>query len=122
MATFTLQNKNTATYIKPLRHGSGKLIADMLLSELQDYTFETILFEDGTQLKDLTFNDVVAQSWAIQDKNIASFTLQSRGRTGLTWDEATFTWDEAQGTWDDPRDSFSFATKNPATFSLQTKN
>lgn len=56
-----------------------------------------------------------------QNKNVSSFTLQNRGRQGMTWDEATFTWDEAQGTWDDPRDTFSLLVKSPATFTLQTK-
>lgn len=122
MATFTLANKNTATYTKHLRHGSGKLIADLLVSELADYTFDTIVFEDGTQLKNLTFEDVVAQSWALDSKNISSFTLQNRSRSNMTWDEATFTWDEAQGTWDDPRDTWSIGTKNTATLTLETKN
>lgn len=122
MATFSLQSKNYATFLKFLRHGSGRLIEDMLMNELADYTFDDIVFEDGTQLKNLTFLDVVAQQWTNATKNVASFTLAVRGSSNMTWDRATFTWDEAQGTWDDPRDVFGLATKNLATLVLATKN
>ena len=78
MATFSLQSKNYATFLKFLRHGSGRLIEDMLMNELADYTFDDIVFEDGTQLKNLTFLDVVALQWTNATKNTATLVLATK--------------------------------------------
>ena len=67
------QSKNTATFKNILKHGNASLLQD-----LANFTFEDVVFADGTKLKDITFDQLVAQVWANVSKNSATFTNQSR--------------------------------------------
>lgn len=66
--SFTNQSKNTASYSNPaknsavfemyLRHGR-----DPRLLELENTTFNDVVFSDGTVLKDLTFAQLAQKIW-----------------------------------------------------------
>ncbi len=73
MATFTQQSKNTAVFKQILKHGNATL-----MSELANFTFEDVVFADGTKLKDITFADLVTQVWTQVSKNSATFTNQTK--------------------------------------------
>jgi hypothetical protein len=73
MATWTPINKNQATFVNFLRHAT-----EPTLAELASFTFESVVFQDGTQLKDVTFDELTEQVWNLQSKNPATFTNQSR--------------------------------------------
>ncbi|KKR69699.1 MAG: hypothetical protein UU10_C0007G0005 [Parcubacteria group bacterium GW2011_GWF1_40_6] len=64
MAVFTNQSKNSATFLNFLRHGKETVIND-----IANFTFNDVVFPDGTQLKDVTFNDLVEQVWANINKS-----------------------------------------------------
>lgn len=117
MATFTNQSKNNSTFKKFFRHGKEPRV-----EELADFVFTDVIFEDGTQLKDVTFAQLQDIIWANQSKNSSSFSLQEKSDVSITWDEAEFTWDEATGTWDYPRTVFVNQTKNTNNWNLQAKN
>ena len=73
MATFTNTSKNSSSFLNFLRHGR-----ESILNDLANFTFESVVFEDGTVLKDLTFNQLVEQVWANVSKNSSTFTNVSR--------------------------------------------
>ena len=73
MAVFTNQTKNTTTFENLLAHSKSTILNDM-----KDYTFESVVFDDGTQLKDVTFAQLVNQVWTLQSKNSTSYSLQSK--------------------------------------------
>lgn len=74
MATFINQSKNTtswsnvskntATFKNILKHGNANL-----LSDLANFTFEDVIFTDGTKLKDVSFADLTQQVWTNITKN-----------------------------------------------------
>lgn len=74
MATWTNNNKSSdPTFAKLLRHG-----VDITVGDIADKTFEDTIFEDEKVIKDLTFNELVAQVWANENKNPATFANQTR--------------------------------------------
>lgn len=73
MATFINESKNTATFTQLLKHGNASLLRD-----LANFTFEDVVFADGTKLKDITFADLITQVWAQVSKNSATFTNQTK--------------------------------------------
>lgn len=58
-ASYSGVSKNSTTFSKFLKHGK-----EPIMSELGDYTFESVVFEDGTQLKDITFEQLANIVWA----------------------------------------------------------
>ena len=66
MATFTNQSKNSSTFKNVLRRGT-----ETILNDISDFTFTDVIFADGTQLKDITFEELVAQVWANVAKSSA---------------------------------------------------
>jgi len=64
MATWTNQNKNSATFLNFLKHGK-----EPTLAELANFTFESVVFQDGTQLKNVTFAQLANQTWTLVNKN-----------------------------------------------------
>ena len=63
--SFSNVSKNTApTFLNYLRHGKEPLVG-----ELADYTFESIVFMDGTQLKDVTFEQLTDIVWTNVNKS-----------------------------------------------------
>ena len=73
MSHFTLQTKNITTFENLLAHSKSTI-----LNEMKDYTFESVVFSDGTQLKDVTFEQLVNQVWTLQSKNSTTYTNQSK--------------------------------------------
>lgn len=73
MATFTNQSKNSSTFLKLLRHGNDPRIVD-----LENTTFNDVVFSDGTILKDVTFAQLADQVWAKVTKNTSTFANISR--------------------------------------------
>lgn len=59
MATFVNQSRNVATFKGVIRHGTDPRILDM-----EDLTFEDVLFADGTLVKNATFAQLQNQVWA----------------------------------------------------------
>lgn len=66
MATWTNTTKSVSVFQNFLRHGSSTI-----LNDIKDFTFESVVFPDGTQLKDIKFSDLVDQVWANQSKSSA---------------------------------------------------
>ena len=70
---FTNQTKNTSIFQRIIAHGRATL-----LSDIADFTFNDVVFPDGTQLKDVRFDQLVDAVWAKQSKNVATFTNQTK--------------------------------------------
>lgn len=117
MAIFTNETRHNTTFKTYLRHGKEPTVGELAL-----FTFEDVIFEDGTQLKNVTFEQLQNIIWSNQSKNTTTFTNENRSGYDITWDEAYFTWDEATGTWDYPKTVFVNQIKNTTTWSLQAKN
>ncbi len=61
-------------------------------------------------------------SYTNQTKNVSTFTNQSFGAAGLTWDESTFEWQNAgNATWDDPQ-AWANQSKDASTFTNGVKH
>lgn len=74
MATFTQPTRNSATFLNYLKHGK-----DLTLDDLANFTFESVVFQDGTQLKDVTFDELAEISWNLVSKSSApSFANQNK--------------------------------------------
>jgi hypothetical protein len=73
MATLTPISKNTASLTGQIRHGK-----DTVLSEIQNFTFTTVMFPDGTQLKDVTFAQLSDTVWTLVTKNNATLTAPTK--------------------------------------------
>ncbi len=69
MATWNNQTKNTSVFLNTLRHGKATL-----LSDLANFTFNDVVFSDGTILKNVTFDQLVEQVWTNLSKNTSTFT------------------------------------------------
>lgn len=63
-ASYSNQAKNTSPVTQFLRHGKNPSMED-----LANYTFASVVFSDGTQLKDLTFSQLSDIIWNLQTKN-----------------------------------------------------
>ena len=65
MTSWTNTNKSTAPeWLAFLKHG-----VDPRLDDLQNFTFNSIVFPDGTILKDVTFNELAATVWSNINKS-----------------------------------------------------
>jgi hypothetical protein len=73
MATFTNQTKHTSVFKDIIAHGKATLLAD-----IQDMKFTDVFFADGTQLKDVTFAQLVDTAYSLQVKHTAAYTNQSK--------------------------------------------
>lgn len=75
MPTWTNQNKSAApSFLNYLRHGEATRLA-----ELADFTFESVVFPDGTVLKDLTFAELTDVIWTNTSKSAdPTFTNQNK--------------------------------------------
>lgn len=62
--TFTNPDKSVSPFTMYLRHGKNPSMAD-----LADYTFESVVFTDGTILKNLTFAQLTDITWVNVLKN-----------------------------------------------------
>lgn len=56
------KNSNPVTLF--LRHGR-----DPKMSEVADYTFMDVMFQDGTQVKDVTFDQLSQMVWTLINKS-----------------------------------------------------
>ena len=63
-ASWSNASKNTATFKNIIKHGNATL-----LSDLENFTFEDVVFADGTKLKDITFAELTATIWTNLTKN-----------------------------------------------------
>ncbi len=70
---FTNQTKNTSAFLNILKHGN-----ESLLSDLANFTFEDVVFSDGTKLKDVTFDQLVGQVWNNLSKSSSVFINQNK--------------------------------------------
>ena len=70
---FSFQTKNVSTFQNIVAHGKATI-----LNDIKDLTFESVVFPDGTQLKDVTFEELVDASWTFQTKNTSTFTFQNK--------------------------------------------
>ena len=57
--TFQNTNKASTTFAFFLKHGK-----EPLMSELDSFTFESVIFPDGTKIKDVTFATLTDLVWA----------------------------------------------------------
>lgn len=75
MATWTNTNKSTSpSFLQYLKHGSATR-----LSELANFTFNDVVFPDGTILKDVTFDQLVDVVWTNISKSASpSFSNVTR--------------------------------------------
>jgi len=62
--TLTLENKNTLVLTIYLKHGQ-----EPTLEDIKDFTFNNVVFPEGTVLKDLTFQQFVDATLILEDKN-----------------------------------------------------
>jgi hypothetical protein len=60
----TNETKNSSSFTKFLRHGK-----EPLMSDLENYTFQSVIFMDGTILEDVTFEQLGNIVWANVAKN-----------------------------------------------------
>lgn len=63
-STSTNESKNTTTFKDFLRHGK-----EPLMSELENYTFQDVVFEDGTIMENVTFLELANQVWTNINKS-----------------------------------------------------
>ena len=70
---FTNNSKSSSTFLNFLKRGK-----EFTMAELADYTFDTVVFMDGTVLKDVTFADLTDIVWANSSKNSSTFANQSK--------------------------------------------
>lgn len=73
MATITPISKHNASLTGVIRHGK-----DLVLQDIQNYTFTTVIFPDGTQLKDVTFAQLADAVWTLVTKHNATLTTQTK--------------------------------------------
>ncbi len=75
MTSYTNESKNTtSTFRNILKHGK-----DTVLRELENILFTDVVFEDGRELKDITFAELTEIVWANEARNTSStFTNETR--------------------------------------------
>ena len=66
--SFSNVSKNVSTFLNFLRHGKKPLVGG-LGELLADYTFESVVFLDGTQLKNVTFEQLTDIVWTNVSKS-----------------------------------------------------
>lgn len=72
--TWNTPTKNTSTLKNILKHGS-----DTLLRDLADFKFTDVIFNDGVQLKDITFEELTEKVWNNVSRNsTGTFTNKSK--------------------------------------------
>ena len=57
-------SKANNTFQNYLKHGS-----ETILNDIKDFTFNSVVFSDGTLLKDITFAELVEQVWTTENKS-----------------------------------------------------
>ncbi len=62
--SFSNVSKNVSAFLNFLRHGKEPLVG-----ELADYTFESVVFVDGTKLKNVTFEQLTDIVWTNVNKS-----------------------------------------------------
>ena len=71
---WTNSSRNTASFLNFLRHANSTRLA-----ELANFTFNDVIFADGTILKNVTFDQLVDQVWANVSKSASpTFTNATR--------------------------------------------
>jgi hypothetical protein len=73
MATLTLTSKDIASMTFPVRHGKDPVIA-----EIENLTFNDVIFPDGTLVKDVTFNQLANQVWTFANRTNATLTFPTK--------------------------------------------
>jgi hypothetical protein len=73
MATFTNASKASTSFLNTMAHGKATI-----LNDIKDFIFTDVFFADGTQLKDVTFAELVDITWANASKASTSFSNQSK--------------------------------------------
>ena len=73
MATWSNSGKNLATYLNQIAKGKATL-----LNDLANFTFEDVVFSTGEKLKDVTFDQLVAQVFTNVTKNTATYSNQTK--------------------------------------------
>ena len=56
-----------------------------------------------------------------ESKTNSDLTLEGKGSSTITWDDATWSWDAATGTWDNMNTSLSLEAKSSVDLSLEAK-
>lgn len=62
--SYTNTDKNATTFSFFLRHGK-----DPQLAEIADFTFNDVVFSDGSVLKDVTFEQLGNVVWSLVNKS-----------------------------------------------------
>ena len=65
MTTWVNESKNSSTFLNHFRHGRD--LSSM--NDLANFKFTDVVFDDGTQLKDVTFAELVDTVWTKLDKS-----------------------------------------------------
>ncbi len=63
-SSYSEGTKNLSTFVAFLRHNS-----DPKMSELADYTFQSVVFPDGTTFESITFEQLAAIVYTQNTKN-----------------------------------------------------
>jgi hypothetical protein len=71
--SWSLEDKNASTFLNFLRHGK-----ETVLNDIADFKFTDVIFDDGTVLKDVTFEQLANTVWSLVSKNSATFTNETR--------------------------------------------
>ena len=62
--SFSTTSKNSSPFTLFIKHGKNPL-----MSELADFTFESVVLEDGTKIKDVTFAQLADLTWTLVNKS-----------------------------------------------------
>jgi hypothetical protein len=71
-STVTLEGKNVVEFIAYLKG------VDPKIEDVQNYTFNDVALDNGTEYKDLTFSQLQALVVSLEGKNIASITYETK--------------------------------------------
>lgn len=90
MSTLILTAKDIASMTFPVRHGK-----DPVLSDIQNLTFNDVIFPDGSLVKDVTFNQLANQVWTFANKTqiVSSSGANSPGTATNDASVGTIAWD-----------------------------
>lgn len=72
--TYSEPTRNTATASLPSKHSSSQVFylrhgKDQDMATLADYTFTSVVFQDGTEMKDCTFEQLSKAVWGLISKS-----------------------------------------------------
>lgn len=60
----TNPSRNVSSFLMYLKHGKEPTVA-----ELANFTFTSVIFSDGTQLQDVTFEQLANATWTLVNKS-----------------------------------------------------